>query len=159
LNTDLLENILKLSDYVPVENIISDLKGENKIEIIKELLTHMKNLNIISDYDGTLNEILQRENHLSTGLEYGIAIPHSKIEGIEKLSVVFGIKRNGVDFDSQDAQPAFLIFLVISPKNTSGPHIQALAMISRNLKEKNIRDSLLKATTSNEIASIFETFN
>ena len=136
---------MNFSGYLPATNIIPDLKGKNKIEIIKELLFHMKDLGIVSEYDNALDEILQRENHLSTGLENGVAIPHSKIDGIDKLSIVFGIKRKGVDFESHDAQPAYFIFLVLSPKNTSGPHIQALAMISRNLKNRDIREKLLRS--------------
>jgi len=154
-----MELKVNFSEFIPIENVILDLKGNDKVAIIKELLTHMLKLNLIEDYESALKEILQRENHLSTGLEYGIAIPHSKIDGVKKLSIVFGIKRKGVDFESQDAQPAYLIFLVVSPKNTSGPHIQALAMISRNLKERSVRDRLKKASTPDEIAVIFETFN
>lgn len=150
---------MNFSDYLPDANIIPNLKGKTKVAIIKELLSHMKKLGLVSDYDNALAEILQRENHLSTGLENGVAIPHSKIEGIDKLSIVFGIKREGVDFESQDAQPAFLIFLVLSPINTSGPHIQALAMISRNLKSIEARENLKKAKTANEIANIFKSFD
>jgi fructose-specific phosphotransferase system IIA component len=150
---------LNFSDYIPTANIIPDLKGSTKIEIIKELLYHMKKLDIVSDFENTLDEILQRESHLSTGLEKGVAIPHSKIEGIDKLSIVFGIKKQGVDFESYDAQPAFLIFLVLSPKNTSGPHIQALAMISRNLKNREIRESIKKADSAHKIANILASFD
>ncbi len=150
---------MNFSDYIPTANIIPDLKGNTKIEIIKELLCHMKKLDIVSNFDNTLDEILQRESHLSTGLENGVAIPHSKIEGIDKLSIVFGIKKHGVDFESYDAQPAFLIFLVLSPKNTSGPHIQALAMISRNLKNREIRERIKKAASAHKIAHILASFD
>ena len=124
---------MKFSDFIQEENILSDLSGETKNDIIKELLDHMYKLGVITDYDKAFNDILVRENHLSTGLENGIAVPHAKTDGVDKLSIVFGIKKNGIDFESLDAQPAHFIFLVLSPKNTSGPHIQALALISRNL--------------------------
>ena len=150
---------MKFSDFIYEENILSDLSGENKLDIIKELLDHMHKLGVVSNYDTALNDIMVRENHLSTGLENGIAIPHAKTEGVEKLSIVFGIKKDGIEFESLDAKPANFIFLVLSPKNTSGPHIQALALISRNLSIATNREQLKSANSVNEIAEIFNSFS
>ncbi|MCK5033648.1 MAG: PTS sugar transporter subunit IIA, partial [Calditrichia bacterium] len=150
---------MKFSDFIQEENILRNLSGKNKLEVIEELLNHMHKLGVVSNYETALNDILVREKHLSTGLENGIAIPHAKTEGVEKLSIVFGIKNAGIDFDSLDAKPAKLIFLVLSPKNTSGPHIQALALISRNLSISKNRDSLNSANSANEIANIFSSFS
>ena len=150
---------MKFSDFIHKENILPHLSGQTKVDVIKELLDHMHKLGVVSNYETALNDILVRENHLSTGLENGIAIPHAKTEGVEKLSIVFGIKNAGIDFDSLDAKPAKLIFLVLSPKNTSGPHIQALALISRDLSISKNRDSLESAKSANEISKIFSSFS
>ena len=104
---------MKFSDFVQEENIVTDLSGQNKLEVIKDLLNHMQKLGMVLNYETALNDILVREKHLSTGLENGIAIPHAKTEGVEKLAIVFGIKKTGIDFDSLDAKPANLIFLVL----------------------------------------------
>jgi len=150
---------LNFSDFIHEANILPHLSGQTKVDVIKELLDHMHKLGFVSNYETALNDILVRENHLSTGLENGIAIPHAKTEGVEKLSIVFGIKNSGIDFDSLDAKPAKFIFLVLSPKNTSGPHIQALALISRNLSISKNRDSLQSANSADEIANIFSSFS
>ena len=150
---------MKLKDYLPKSHIIPELKGINKIDIIEELLKKMKELDIINNYEIALTDIFAREGYLSTGLENGLAIPHAKTDGIDKLGMVFGLKRNGVEFESLDEKPAHLIFLVLSPRDTSGPHIQALALIARNLKNSKIRDKLKKANSVSEIAKIFEEFN
>jgi len=147
-----------LKEYLPESHIIVDLKGKRKIEIIEELLELMRNLKLITDYELAMHDILAREGYLSTGLENGLAIPHAKTQGIEKLSMVFGVKKDGVDFETLDGKPAHLIFLVLSPVDTSGPHIQALALISRNLKEAANRDKLKKAKTAAGIAEIFAKF-
>ena len=149
---------MKFSDFINEKNIIPALSGETKIDVIKELLDHMHKLGVVSNYDIALNDILIRENHLSTGLENGIAIPHAKTDGVDKLAIVFGIKKNGIDFESLDAQPANLIFLVLSPKNTSGPHIQALALISRNLSINSNRERLKSSKNRDEIAEILTSF-
>ena len=150
---------MKFSDFIQEENILPDLSGKTKTDVIKELLDHMHKLGVVSDYDKALNDILVRENHLSTGLENGIAIPHAKTDGVDKLAIVFGIKKNGIEFESLDAKPANLIFLVLSPKNTSGPHIQALALISRNLNIYSNRERLKSAKSINDIAEIFNSFS
>jgi PTS system fructose-specific IIC component len=149
---------MQLKDYLPETHIIVDLKGKRKIEIIEELLDLMRDQKLINDYELAMNDILAREGYLSTGLENGLAIPHAKTKGIDKLAMVFGLKRDGVEFETLDGKPAHLIFLVLSPVDTSGPHIQALALISRNLKEAANREKLKKAKSAAEIADIFDKF-
>lgn len=149
---------MELRDYLPESNIILNLTGKTKLEVIKELLQKMYKLQLVNDYDNALDDVLAREGHLSTGLENGVAIPHAKTDGVTDLAIVFGVKKSGVEFETLDGKPANFIFLVLSPKNTSGPHIQALALISRNLKLKETRDKLLNSKSEAEIAKIFKSF-
>jgi len=149
---------MKLADYLPEKHIKVGLKGTRKIEIIEELLKVMLDLGVIQDYEAALNDILSREGYLSTGLENGLAIPHAKTRGIDELSMVFGLVPDGVEFETLDGKPAHMIFLVLSPVNTSGPHIQALALISRNLKNESTRNQIIKAQSEKEVAEIFRSF-
>jgi mannitol/fructose-specific phosphotransferase system IIA component (Ntr-type) len=149
---------MQLKDYIPPENIIADLKSEKKIGIIEEMLERMSHLGLIKDYETALNDTLTRESYLSTGLENGLAIPHAKTDAIEQLSMTFGRSLSGVDFQSLDGKPTYLIFLVLSPKDVSGPHIQALAVISRNLKDAQIRERIRAAKSAEEIAEIISEF-
>ena len=153
-----MEFIMKLCDYLPASHIKYDLTGTTKIEIIEELLGLMKDLNLINQYETALNDILDREGYLSTGLENGLAIPHAKTETINNLSIVFGLKKEGVPFESLDGKPAEFIFLVLSPKDTSGPHIQALALITRNLKNASNREKIKKSKSAIDIEAIFQNF-
>jgi mannitol/fructose-specific phosphotransferase system IIA component (Ntr-type) len=154
-----MELNMKLSDYLPVNHINHDLAGTTKIEIIEELLGLMKDLNLIDQYEVALNDVLDREGYLSTGLENGLAIPHAKSDSIDELAIVFGLKREGAPFESLDGKPAENIFLVLSPKDTSGPHIQALALITRNLKNAEIREKIKKSTSAQDIEAIFKEFD
>ena len=149
---------MKLSDYLPVDHIKYDLAGTTKIEIIEELLGLMRDLNLIDQYETALNDILDREGYLSTGLENGLAIPHAKTDSINELAIVFGLKNDGVNFESLDGKPAEFIFLVLSPKDTSGPHIQALALVTRNLKNSPVRENIRKCQSAQDIATIFQEF-
>ncbi len=145
---------MKLYDYLPKEHIEPNLKGQTKFQIIEELLDLLYKNNRLLDREVALQDVLAREGYLSTGLENGLAIPHAKTDGVERLELAFGVKKDGVDFESLDGKPANLIFLVLSPRDTSGPHIQTLAIISRNLKNKEIREMLLNASTREEIMDI-----
>jgi len=149
---------MHLKDYLPESHILHNLQGKQKIEIIEELLDLMLKLRLINDYELALNDILSREGYLSTGLENGLAIPHAKTKSTDKLAMVFGLKQSGVEFETLDGKPAHLIFLVLSPVDTSGPHIQALALISRNLKEVANREKIKKAKSAAEIADVFAKF-
>ncbi len=147
---------MQLSQYLPSSHIITDLKGETKFQIIKELMEQLNRTGELVDADIALQDVLAREGYLSTGLENGLAIPHAKTDGVDGLKIAFGIKKEGVDFESLDGKPAKLIFLVVSPRNTSGPHIQTLAVISRNLKEPATREALIQITSPEEAAQFIE---
>ncbi|MYI98298.1 MAG: PTS sugar transporter subunit IIA [Gemmatimonadetes bacterium] len=82
---------------------------------------------------------------MSTGIGKGVAIPHGKCKAVDRLVGVLGIKKEGVDFQSLDEQPVYLFFLLVSPLNVSGPHIRALAHISRLLRHDNLRKQLIAA--------------
>ncbi len=147
---------MNLSEYLPANQIKAKLEGDTKFQIIEELLDVLVSSKKIVNKEAALKDVLAREGYLSTGLENGLAIPHAKTDGVDKLVVAFGLKKSGVDFESLDGKPANLIFLVLSPRDTSGPHIQALANISRTLKERTIRDAILNAETSEEIGDLFK---
>lgn len=149
---------MKLSELMSENLISADLSAETKFQLIEELLDLLNDKGKIQNRDLALKDILAREGYLSTGLENGLAIPHAKTDGVNELVMAFGLKKDGVEFKSLDNKPAHLIFLVLSPRDTSGPHIRALAAITKNLKDAEIRKALLKARSSGDIKKIFDKF-
>ena len=145
-----------LGKYLSTAQIVCDLKGESKFQVIDELLDVLKNESELLDYSLAREDILAREGYLSTGLESGLAIPHAKTDGVSGLKIALGLKKDGVDFDSLDGKPAQIIFLVLSPRDTSGPHIQTLAEITRNLKEPGKREALLNAQNPAHVSKIIQ---
>jgi len=85
---------------------------------------------------------MNREALGSTAIGQGIAIPHAKSDSVGKLVAAFGLSNKGVDFDSLDGEPAYIFFLLVAPQDSAGPHLKALARISRLLKDKYFRDTL-----------------
>lgn len=149
---------MKLSELLPEAQISANLTGKNKFQLIEELMDLLHKSGKILDRELALKDVLAREGYLSTGLENGLAIPHAKTDGVDQLVMSFGLHQEGVDFESLDNKPAQLIFLVLSPRDTSGPHIRALAAITKNLKDTKQRTALLDAQSAEDIKTIFNNF-
>ena len=134
---------MTLIEVLSGKSVIVGLKGRDKREILEELVDVLEVGEKISDREKVLEAVLQREEIMSTGIGHGIAIPHGKSEFVKELGGVLGIKSEGVEFDSLDGQPTFIFFLLVSPMDVSGPHIKALARISRLLKGEDFRQKLI----------------
>ena len=146
---------MTLLEILSGDSIIVDLKGNTKEEILEELEGAVDESKI-TDRQKVLEAVLQREEIMSTGIGHGIAIPHGKSEFVKELGGVLGIKRDGVDFDSLDGRPTFIFFLLVSPMDVSGPHIKALARISRLLKGEEFRKRLIDVGSRDEAIAILK---
>ena len=147
---------MALLDILSPESTIVDLKGETKEEIIAELVNSLHLGDAINDKDKVLQAVLEREKIMSTGIGDGIAIPHGKSHAVVKLVAALGTQKRGVDFEALDGEPAYVFFLLVSPANVSGPHIKALARISRLLKNDDFKKRLIAASSSEEIISVIQ---
>ena len=147
---------MSLLDILPVKSTLVGLKGFSKDEIIEELVDSLEVGSAFADRDKVLQAVLEREKIMSTGIGDGIAIPHGKSDAVTELSAALGIHKRGVDFDALDGEPTFVFFLLVSPANVSGPHIKALARISRMLKNDNFKKKLIESGSSEELLGIIE---
>jgi len=149
---------MQIMDFLNPKAISTDLEATEKKGIIKELLDLLiKSSDINSkDKDNILDVIMEREALGSTGIGLGIGIPHGKSANVKNLVAAFGISRKGVAFDSLDGEPVYIFFLLLAPQDTAGPHLKALARISRLLKEKYFRDMLVKASDPKDVLRIIK---
>ncbi len=141
------------------DNLIElNLNSQDKFEVIENLLDVAVKNGKILDRGKALQDLIEREQYLSTGFENGLAVPHAKSEAVDEIVVVFGLHRQGLEFDSLDGKPTHFIFLLLSPMDTSGPHIQILALIARNFQNTGVTQKLHSAQTSDEIVQIIGEF-
>ena len=136
---------MKIMDFLNGKAISADLKATSKEEIIKELLNLLVKAQVIKNKDKLTKVLLEREALGSTGIGQGVAIPHGKSESVKELVAAFGLTQKGVNFDSLDGEPVYIFFLLVAPEDSAGPHLKALARISRLLKDKYFRDTLRAA--------------
>ena len=135
---------MQIMDFLSKKAIVIDIKSTKKEDAIKELVDALLNSGDIEKRcrNKLIESLMARESLGSTAIGQGIAIPHAKSDCVDKLVAAFGISKKGVDFDSLDGEPAYIFFLLVAPQDSAGPHLKALARISRLLKDKYFRDSL-----------------
>jgi Kef-type K+ transport system membrane component KefB/mannitol/fructose-specific phosphotransferase system IIA component (Ntr-type) len=143
----------KLAEYLSENELIPNLKGNNKIEVIDELLKVLHRNKLIKDLKSAREAVLEREKGMSTGMQFGIAIPHARTDSVDRLVCTIGIKKEGIDFNSIDGKPAKIIVLTLSPKSASAPYMYFMSMISQALDE-NGRKALLSCKSSSEMYQV-----
>src|ERR1041385_4832946 len=147
---------MKISDFLCPDAVTADLKAKNKAEVIDELVTLLVNSGAIEKKNKAkiIEVLMAREALGSTAIGQGIAIPHGKSDSVSKLVSGLGVSKKGIDFDSLDGEPAHIFFILIAPQDSAGPHLKALARVSRLLKDKYFRESLKAAKDSRDIAGL-----
>ena len=135
---------MQINDFLYKKAIVTDINSTKKEEVIKELVDALINAGEIEKRfrNKLIDALMERESLGSTAIGQGIAIPHAKSDSLAKLVAAFGISKRGVDFDSLDGELAYIFFLLLAPQDSAGPHLKALARISRLLKDKYFRDTL-----------------
>ena len=133
---------MNLSDILDINAVQVPLKATQKTQAITQLIDLLDKQDKLNDRNAALQAVLDRENIRSTGIGQGFAIPHGKSAAVEKLVMAVGLLEHPIDFDSIDAQPVNVVVLLVSPIDQTGPHIQALAGISRMMTDQNIREKI-----------------
>ena len=145
---------MKIQDILQKNGILTNLESTNKIEILTQMGKYLATLNGINDLDHIARKILDREAEMSTGIGYGIAIPHARIEGIDKLYMIAGRSVKGIDFNAIDEQPVHLIFMMLSPANASSQYTTILSSLSRVMSYEEIRNSLIESENAESFLGI-----
>jgi PTS system nitrogen regulatory IIA component len=140
---------LLLTELITPDRIRVPLLAADKQGVIRELTRLLADVSG-ADYATILAAVEEREEALSTGIGYGIAIPHAKSASVKSLNLVCGSRPEGVPFDSLDGEPVRLFFLLIGPESAAGEHVKALSRIARLVRRETVREQLLKAQTSIE---------
>lgn len=145
-----------IMDFLSKKAIVTDIKSSKKEDVLRELVDALINAEEIEKrYRNKLVEALMAREALgSTAIGQGIAIPHAKSDCVTKLIGAFGLSKKGVDFDSLDGEPAYIFFLLVAPQDSAGPHLKALARISRLLKDKYFRDGLRNSIDEKAVIKI-----
>ena len=142
---------MKITDFLNIKGIKLDLESTEKEGVLQELVDILAEVKDIGDKKSILRALIERENLGSTGIGQGIAIPHGKTEKVDGLVAVLGVSRKGVNFEALDGEPVYILFLLVAPKDTAGPHLKALAQISRLLRDTYFCELLRRCKTPKDV--------
>ena len=132
------------------------LQGRDKRSVITELVNTLDSGKLLLNRDIALQSVLAREQIRSTGIGFGVAIPHSKCKAVKEAVMAIGISNQPVDFNSIDGKPVSIIILLISPSDQTAPHLQALARINRMILNETLRNKLQKINAAEEACELLK---
>ena len=135
------------------ECVMANLRAANKKQVLQELARKAATLTG-KDEDAIYDVLAERERLGTTGIGHGIAIPHGKLAGLDRVYGVFARLERPVDFDAIDDQPVDLIFLLLAPANSSSDHLKALAKVSRMLRDRRLCEKVRGSTTCDAIFAL-----
>lgn len=147
---------MKMSDFLETKAVSANLQATDKEGVIRELVDLLYKSGRIKEKDKLEKILMNREALGSTGIGQGVGIPHGKSDGVKELVAAFGLSHKGVNFDSLDGEPVHIFFLLVAPEDSAGPHLKALAKISRLLKEKVFREALKQCRDEKSILKLIE---
>lgn len=139
---------MKLADILHSRAILEDLKSHDKKSVLTEFATKAAELVPTLIPEDVLQILLNREQLGSTAVGNGVAIPHGKVTGLSNIVAIFGRSKKGIDFQAHDEKVTHLFFVLLAPESAIGGHLQALARLSRLLKDNKVRDKILQCPST-----------
>ena len=147
---------MKIMDILVKDAVILNLGVKNKSEVLSEMANALAKVEPEIEADRLLEVLLEREALQSTGIGEGVAIPHGKMVGLDRLVATFARSPEGVDFDSIDGQATHHFFLLVVPEHSGGQYLKALARISRFFRDAAFRQRLSEVETLEEVIGTIE---
>ena len=143
-------------EYTSV-NYIKRLKSKNKFKAIEELALVFQGSDVCSSAEELIEALKEREKIMSTGIGFGIAIPHARLKSVKEMTFAIGISKKGIDFDSIDSNPVHLVILVAAGEKQHKEYLKLLSSIMTILKKEKIKDRIIDSADNEEIMSLLKT--
>jgi nitrogen PTS system EIIA component len=142
-----------LTELLTPERVLVPLSAHDKTGVIAELARHLINQSGGS-YPEVVGAVEEREAVVSTGIGFGVAIPHARSSAVTQLTLVCGVSSAPVPFDSIDGEPVRLFFMIVGPESSAGQHVKVLSRIARLVRRENVRERLCEARTPDEFYDV-----
>ena len=149
---------MDLSSLLTVDQIVPQMQSNERWTAIAELVDLLVKVGKVKpdDHETVLNALKQREETMSTGIGFGIAIPHASSDRVTEVVAAFGRSPAGIEFDSLDNAPVKFVVLFVVPRDQFQMHLRTLAAIAKLLNDRTVREALAAADTAEKILAIFK---
>ena len=141
-------------EFLDPDSVIPSLRARTKKQVLQELAAHASRRLHGLDEREVFETLLQRERLGSTGIGDGVAIPHGKLPGLERLFGLVARLERPVDFEALDGLPVDVAFLLLAPESAGADHLKALAQVARVLREPGLLDRIRHARDGNALYAL-----
>ncbi len=147
-----------VTDYIKTK-YIKQIGSIEKYKAIEELALVYKDSEACSDIESLIGALKEREEIMSTGIGFGIAIPHAKIDSVKEMALAIGISRRGIEFDSMDGEPVHLVILVIAGERQHKDYLRLLSNVMSILKKDDVKERIINSSSSGEVLEILQKYS
>ena len=147
---------MDFEQVIKSETIDLNLKATNKDEVLEELTNLLFENGLLSDKEGFLNDVHEREKISSTGIGGYVAIPHGKSKSVSKTSIAIGRTQQDIEWESLDGLPVrFIILFAVTEEDKNTTHIKLLSKVAGTLADEEVCKQLLTVGSEQDIVDIF----
>ncbi len=133
---------------------VKKIKSKDKYKAIEELARTFEGSGMVSDIDAVIDALKERESIMSTGIGYGIAIPHARLASIKNMMFAVGISKKGIEYDSIDNNPVHLVILVLAGEKQHKDYLKLLSSIMTVLKKEKVKERIIASESAEEVIDI-----
>ncbi len=150
---------MSIANLLSRDCVAIDLKVTSKKQLIQEMAQLILASETLKDSDLELRQIvsaaMERERLGSTGVGSGVALPHARLDGLDKVHIAIARLETAVEFEAIDDRPVDLVVLILAPSDAGGEHLRALAQVSRRLRKDELRARLRSAPNAESVYIAF----
>ncbi|NMW19535.1 MAG: PTS sugar transporter subunit IIA [Chlorobiaceae bacterium] len=146
---------MKIEGLLSEKYIALNLELALKSQVIEKMLSLIADHAGVNDISKLREDVLKREQEMSTGIGKSIALPHAKTDGVTEPVMAFATLRNEMNFDSIDQEPVRLVFLLATPEEMLAEHLKLLGRITKLAGREDFRQSLLLSTSPAAVLELF----
>jgi PTS system nitrogen regulatory IIA component len=147
--------MLDIAEYTDLR-YIKFVESTEKNSVLEELASVFNEGEVCTSRKQLIHALKERERMMSTGIGFGIAIPHAKIAQVKKLTFAMGISKNGIEFDSMDGKPVYLIILVAAGEDQHKQYLSIMSSIMTLLKDEITKEKIINSESTEEIFEIIK---
>lgn len=145
---------MKLTRLLNPEAILIPLEPDTKEEALARMVQLLVKSYGLEAEEEIAGKVYEREKKMSTGIGYGVAVPHAKYDKIQDIKIAVGISKKGIPFDAIDDEPVYIVFALVSPADTVGQHVRTLSAISRITSYEQMRMRIKNARDTEEFLKV-----
>lgn len=150
-----IAGIMKISEILCPALIKTELESETKYELFEEMVDLFVKAGEITDREAAVRVLEEREARMSTGIASGLGLPHGRLPGLSHPLLALGISREGIEYDSLDGEPVYVVITIFAKEDEPMLHVQILAEISRLFSIPDFLRRLRQCRTTDDVLAVF----